>query len=152
MEKIKKILAPTDLSVQSQVGVRHALELASVLGAEVTVYHVVSQSELLHYHDEIYGGTEGEGLRLHSHPLEAYKKTMSRFMENFSDLTAEVKADQRVEMGIPVQNIVELAEKEKINLIVISTHGRTGLSHMLVGSVTEKVVRMAHCPVLSIHP
>ena len=60
MEKITKILAPTDLSDQSRTGVRHAIELAEVLGAEVIVYHVVSQAELMHYHNEIYQGKEHE--------------------------------------------------------------------------------------------
>ena len=152
MKKISKILAPTDLSDLSQAGVRHALELASILGAEVTVYHVISQGELMHYQEELYGGMGPEGLQKQNHPLETYKKAMSKYMKHFTDLTSEVIAHERVEMGVPVKNIVELAETEAMNLIVISTHGRTGLSHMLVGSVTEKVVRLAHCPVLSVHP
>lgn len=152
MKKISKILAPTDLSKLSQTGVRHALELASVLGAEVTVYHVISQGELMHYSEGIYGDTDQAGLRQQSHPLETYKKAMTKYMKHFTDLTSEVTAHEKVEMGVPVKNIVELAESEEMNLIVISTHGRTGLSHILVGSVTEKVVRLAHCPVLSIHP
>ncbi|HEX9880422.1 MAG TPA: universal stress protein [Candidatus Binatia bacterium] len=152
MEKITKILAPTDLSEQSRVGVRHAMELAKVLGAEVTVYHVISQGELMHYHHEIYQGRDQEELRPLRHPLETYTKALTEYMRSFSDLTSQVKVKERVEMGVPVSNIVNLAENEKVNLIVISTHGRTGLSHMLVGSVTEKVVRLARCPVLSVHP
>jgi len=54
-------------------------------------------------------------------------------------------------MGAPAKNIVQEAKKEGADLIVMSTHGRTGLAHMLVGSVTEKVIRHAPCPVLSIH-
>jgi nucleotide-binding universal stress UspA family protein len=57
-----------------------------------------------------------------------------------------------VEFGEPYKNIVEEAEKEGVDWIVISTHGRTGLSHLVMGSVTEKVVRYAPCPVLSVHP
>jgi nucleotide-binding universal stress UspA family protein len=55
-------------------------------------------------------------------------------------------------MGAPDKNIVERAQADKVDLIVISTHGRTGLLHMLLGSVTERVVRTAPCPVVSIHP
>ena len=152
MEKITKILAPTDLSNQSKNAVQYALELAKVLEAEVIIYHVVSQSELMHYQHDIYEGKEEEGLRQMRHPLETYKGALTDYMKGFTALTSQVKAHERVEMGVPVNNIVELANKEKVNLIVISTHGRTGLSHMLVGSVTEKVVRLANCPVLSIHP
>lgn len=62
------------------------------------------------------------------------------------------KVHEKIELGNPDENIVEEAKKEAVDLIVISTHGRTGLSHMLMGSVTEKVVRHAPCPVLSIRP
>jgi nucleotide-binding universal stress UspA family protein len=57
-----------------------------------------------------------------------------------------------VEVGSPDENIVEKVNEENVDLIVISTHGRTGLSHMLTGSVTENVVRKSPCPVLSIRP
>ena len=144
MEKISKILAPTDFSKLSQAGVRSALELAKAVKAEVTVYHVVSQGELMQYYNEL-------PVRPLMHPVNTYQQAMSRFMKtHFADLTADVKVHEKVEMGVAEKNIVNLAEEEGMDLIVISTHGRTGLSHMLVGSVTEKVVRLAHCPVLSI--
>ena len=144
MEKISKILAPTDFSELSQAGVRYALELAKVVGAEVTVYHAVSQGELMQYYNKL-------PVRSFMHPEDTYQKAMSRFMKtHFADLTADVKVHQQVEMGAAEENVVKLAEEQGMDLIVISTHGRTGLSHMLVGSVTEKVVRLARCPVLSI--
>jgi nucleotide-binding universal stress UspA family protein len=78
--------------------------------------------------------------------LEDYMKT------HFADLTPGLKVSTAVEMGIPYRAILDKAHKEKVDLIVMSTHGRTGLIHMLVGSVTERVVREALCPVLSIRP
>jgi nucleotide-binding universal stress UspA family protein len=63
-----------------------------------------------------------------------------------------VEVRQKVEIGSPATNILEEAERESSDLIVMSTHGRTGLAHMLMGSVTEQVVRNACCPVFSIHP
>ncbi len=151
MKKISKILAPTDFSELSRGGVRYALELAKVVGAEVTVYHVVSQGELMQYQTELSKGTSEDQLRPLLHPVDTYQKAMSRFMKtHFADLTADVKVHEQVEMGVAEKNIVNLAEEQGMDLIVISTHGRTGLSHMLVGSVTEKVVRLARCPVLSI--
>ncbi len=144
MEKISKILAPTDFSKLSQAGVRYALELAKVVKAEVTVYHVVSQGELMQHYNEL-------PVRPLMHPVDTYQKAISRFMKtHFADLTADVKIHEKVEMGSAEKNIVNLAEEKEMDLIVISTHGRTGLSHMIVGSVTEKVVRLARCPVLSI--
>ena len=154
MEKIKKILAPTDLSELSQVGVRHALNLAKATGAEVTVYHVVNYEELLWYGEKIKEkiatdstfGTSGS-------VLEKYQSALTLFLKtHFSELIPSVKVDEKVELGRPDENIVEEAKKEGVDLIVISTHGRSGLSHMLLGSVTEKVVRTAPCPVLSIRP
>jgi len=154
MEKIKKILAPTDLSELSEVGVRYALDLAKAVGAEVTLYHVVTYEELVKY-----GEVMTEKLAISStfqtsgSVLEKYERALARFIkERFSDLIPPVKVNQKVELGAPDVNIVEQAKKEGADLIVISTHGRSGLSHIFIGSVTEKVVRHAHCPVLSIRP
>ena len=143
MERIKKILAPTDLSDLSQAGVRYAMELATTVGAEVTVYHVVGTDELMHH----------DPLRALDHMLERSEAELGQFLEDyFSDLLPLVEVRKKVEIGAPDANIVEAAKKDGADLIVISTHGRTGLSHILVGSVTEKVVRHAPCPVLSIRP
>lgn len=154
MEKIKKILAPTDFSELSQVGVRYALNLAKGFGAEVTLYHVVSYEELVHYGETMKEDSVGS---ITFHPrdsvLEKYQLALHRFLEErFSDLIRSVKILEMVELGTPDLNIVEQAKKDGADLIVISTHGRSGLSHMLLGSVTEKVVRHAPCPVLSIPP
>lgn len=63
-----------------------------------------------------------------------------------------VKVRQIVEIGVPYKRIVEKAEEEGVDMIIMSTHGRSGFDHMLIGGVTEKVVRRASCPVLSIRP
>jgi universal stress protein A len=145
MDRIKKILAPTDLSDLSQAGVRYALELAKAVGAEVTVYHVVCRDEFMRYE------------LLHVRPLlmdnllQKYRRQLSGFIEErFADLLPSIALRQEVELGVPEDNIVTKAKEEAMNLIVISTHGRTGLSHMFMGSVTEHVIRHAPCPVLSI--
>ena len=154
MEPIRRILAPTDLSELSKTGVRYAFDLAKAVGAEVTVYHVVNLEELIHYGEELKKGAAAGGMRQPSEDLlEEYKHALARFLNaHFSDLIPYVKIRERVELGTPDKNIVEQATKEEADLIVISTHGRTGLSHVLLGSVTEKVVRHAPCPVLSIRP
>jgi universal stress protein A len=66
--------------------------------------------------------------------------------------TAHVDVTRLVTMGIPYQNIVEMATAESVDLIVMATHGRTGLGHLVLGSVAERVVRLAPCPVLTIRP
>ena len=153
METIKKILAPTDLSELSRVGVRYALNLARAVGAEVTVYHVVNYGELIQYGEEMKERVRIRTSRPPSHVLERYQLALARFLnDHFSDLIPWVKIREKVEMGTPDKDIVEEAKTQGVDLIVISTHGRTGLSHILMGSVTEKVVRNASCPVLSIRP
>ncbi len=153
MEKIKKILAPTDFSDLSQVGVRYALNLAKSTGAEATVYHVITLGELMDSGkkmNEEFRGYVPHPLR---NPLETYQRVLARFLkDHFPDHIRQVSVREKVQVGVPHKSIVELAETDGSDLIVISTHGRTGLSHMLVGSVSEKVVRQAPCPVLSIHP
>lgn len=147
MDKIKKILAPTDLSDLSRAGVRHALEMARSLRAEVIVYHVISYEEVNLPYEGFYTESLAKWLP------QGRKKLLSEFLrENFADMIPKVEIKQEVEVGVPYQRIVEKAAKEGVELVVISTHGRTGLLHMLIGSVTEKVVRHAPCPVLSIRP
>lgn len=147
MEKIKKILAPTDLSELSLGGVRYALEMAKSEGAEVIVHYVIVYPTLFHT------DSSPEDFPPVGELLENNKRLLNSYlMYHFADLTRTVKVRQQVELGVPHSAIVEKAEKEGVDLIVMSTHGRTGLSHMLIGSVTERVVRKATCPVLSIHP
>lgn len=152
--KIRKILAPTDLSKLSLAGVRYALELATDSGAEVIVYHVVSYDEITRSQRGPDEGTTADfASRSPQQLLERHQQALKRFLEeNCSDLLPLIAAREKVELGKPDKSIVEEADKEAADLIVISTHGRTGLSHMLLGSVTEKVVREATCPVLSIRP
>ncbi|HWP60240.1 MAG TPA: universal stress protein [Candidatus Acidoferrales bacterium] len=152
MEHIKKILAPTDFSELSVVGVRHALELARISGATVTVYHVIDDAEMLVYGREAARGMPGQPSQV-VFLLEKYQRALSDFLRaNFADLLPLVETHEKVEVGAPVKNIVEEAKKQGVDLIVMSTHGRTGLTHLLAGSVTEKVIRHAPCPVLSIRP
>jgi nucleotide-binding universal stress UspA family protein len=154
MNKIKKILAPTDLSDLSKAGVRYAIDLAATTGAEVNVYHVVSMDEIMSFSREMKEWSPAD-YPFHPPPLllERYHAALARFLEeHFSDLLPLVEIHKKVEFGMPDKNIIEEAAKEGVDLIVMSTHGRTGLSHVLLGSVTEKVVRHASCPVLSIRP
>lgn len=154
MGKIRKILAPIDLSELSQVGVRYALNMAKELGAEVLAYHVVNFAEIQQYSKELRPGATA--LRSFPPPadiVERFQIALAQFLgDHFGDLLPFVTVWEKVEIGRPDESIVEQATKDGSDLIVISTHGRTGLSHALVGSVTERVVRTAPCPVLSVRP
>jgi nucleotide-binding universal stress UspA family protein len=143
MNRIKRILAPTDLSELSQVGVRYALNLAKAFGAEVTAYYVVTAHDLMRHGDEIREAAGGP-LCPSAPILQRHQFALARFLnDHFSDLTPWVRVREKVEPGKPDENIVERAKTEGSDLIVICTHGRSGLSHLVVGSVTEKVVRHA---------
>jgi nucleotide-binding universal stress UspA family protein len=146
MFRITRILAPTDLSELSQDGVRVALEIAHCAGAEVILYHVIEHRGPLGYpavfHDECTD---------HANLIEEHEKRLAAFFDaNFADLFSEIKLITEVEIGVPYRKILDRALE--VDLIVLSTHGKTGLLYGLIGSVAERVVRLAACPVLSIHP
>ncbi len=143
MKKITRILAPTDLSDLSCLGIRYALELAREQSAEIVVLHVIPIGE-----DWLSTREDSTPVR----DLMANERAaLDQFLQKkFSEFLNLVELRQKVEVGAPPANIVDLAEREGADLIVMSTHGRTGLDHMLMGSVTEKVVARAVCPVLSI--
>jgi nucleotide-binding universal stress UspA family protein len=150
MEQIKKILAPTDLSELSKSGVRYALALGKALEAEVIVYHAVDYDTLIRYGQR--SAAPGAFQPPDQQFLDRYQKALSEFlMDCVSDLVPSVKLREQVELGNPDTSIVELAKSGGYDLIVMSTHGKSGL-RMSVGSVTEKVVQTAPCPVLSIRP
>jgi nucleotide-binding universal stress UspA family protein len=147
MNKIRKILAPTDISELSKAGVRRALEMAKSDGAEVIVYHVVRHPIL--FHDDYVP----MDLSLMDEIVEERKRLLADYLKwNFADLMRDMKVSTIVEMGIPYEAILDRARKENVDLIVMSTHGRSGMIHMVIGSVTERVVRESVCPVLSIRP
>jgi universal stress protein A len=154
MEAIQRILAPTDLSETSRAGVRYALDMATVFGADVYVYHVVHYDEAAPYP---LGLDEGAALHMPvidvQTVLQERSQALARFIhENFADLTAALRVHYETDMGTVSEKILEKAATLGANLIVMSTHGRTGLGHVLIGSITEQVVRRACCPVLSIRP
>ena len=142
VKKIEKILAPTDLSELSCLGISYALELARGWGASVTVYHVADAAELAAYKARSLDGL-----------IERHQQSLSQFLkQHFADSLASVEVREVVEIGTPASNIVAEADKSGYDLIVMSTRGRTGIAHMLIGSVTEQVLRNATCPVFSVRP
>lgn len=134
MAMLKTILAPTDFSELSANGVRYACQLATETGAELIIFNVVVLDE---------------SNRVDKREVEQHKKRLGEFVaEKVADAGAGLKMRQIVEGGQPFGAIVDCAEKEGVDLIVMSSHGRSGLSRMLIGSVTDKILRGAPCPVL----
>ena len=138
MGMIKKILAATDFSDLSANGVRYACNLARDLGAEIIILNAVPMDE-----------TDAFDKNL----LERHKQRLDEFLANLApDVGADLKIRKVVDMGDPYGTILDLAEDEEASLIVMSTHGRSGLPRMMLGSVTERILRGAPCPVLAIPP
>lgn len=143
--KLEKILAPTDLSKLSRAAIRYALEMALAQGAEVIVYHVISEDGDWFDKDDDFNPAKAL--------LPKLAQRLAEFVrENCADFLGTVKVREIVEVGVPYKEIVRKAVEEKADLIVMSTHGRTGMEQLMVGSVTAKVVARAACPVLSMRP
>jgi nucleotide-binding universal stress UspA family protein len=143
---IRHILAPTDFSDYSKEAINYALDLAQTFGAKLSLLHVV---ELPPYPIEGLGpSTPGGGL------LDDLERQASAELAQVLPQAhnAQIEVTRSVVIGTPFRKIIETAEVEHVDLIVMATHGRTGLSHLVVGSVAERVVRSAPCPVLTIRP
>ena len=134
MAIFKTILAPTDFSDVSAAGVRYACQLAKDIGAEIIIFNV----DVL-----------DESNRIDKREIEQHKQRLAEFVaEKVADACVGLKMRQVVDAGQPFGAIVDCAENEAVDLIVMSSHGRGGLSRMLIGSVTDKILRGASCPVL----
>jgi universal stress protein A len=142
---IRHILAPTDFSDYSKQALSDALELAQTFGAKLSLLHVVEPSPYL---GEFTPPTMGADLL--SDLERQASAALAQLLPDAQE--AKVEVTRAVAIGSPSQTIVETAEAEHVDLIVMATHGRTGLSHLLIGSVAERVVRTAPCPVLTIRP
>jgi nucleotide-binding universal stress UspA family protein len=140
--RIKNILVPVDCSKCSLAGLRYAIEFAKEVAARLIVLHVVDLGPQLM--------TEGCGV----YHLSPYKEAAGRasapqmraFLRRVNFESVPFKSSAIA--GFCPEGICRAAEKEKVDLIIISTHGRTGLKHALIGSVAEGVVRHAPCAVL----
>jgi universal stress protein A len=153
MIKLLKILAPVDLSELSISGLRHASDLAQWQQSEVIIYHVVTVEETpFPQGNEEWVISQTENPKLKK-LLDQRRKHLDAFVRaQFPQGLGNANVRQAVGIGTPYRAIVDAAVSEGVDLIVMSTHGRTGLAHMLIGSVTERVLRRAPCPVLAVPP
>jgi len=134
---IRRILLATDLSVASDAASVQALDLARSLSAELTVVSVIDPAI-----DPVTGLRATRIDRLRAARLEAAQALVARGRHD------GVRVTFLVWEGDPGEAIVEAAEGEKVDLIVVGSHGRSGVGRMLLGSVSDFVVRRAPCPVL----
>ena len=144
--EIHRILFPTDFSPSSQQAQNYACSLAENFSAELHALHVVPDPMPI-------PGAEGSWiLPDYSVPKLVHEAELELAVRMEAALTGDVTVVRSVQIGKPVLAIIDYAKEHEIDLIVIGTHGHTGLSHLLLGSIAEKVVRLATCPVLTVHP
>lgn len=144
--RIQRILLPTDFSDYSGAATKYAWELAVRFEAEIHVLHALENH--LSSTPSFAMGLDLPGFV--SESGEAAKKKLTDLVD--AKLAGCRKVIHAVTEGSPKTEIVRYARDKNIDLIVLTTHGRTGLSHIMMGSVAENVVRAAPCPVLTVRP
>lgn len=134
-------LVPIDLSEYANQALDYAITLAGKLGARVTLLHVIQPLPL--------GGVD-MGVTLLTTYFQDLEAEIRHDMESLLErvTAAGLEGDMVIVHGVPFHEIIEAAKTQEVDLIVMGTHGRTGFQHVLLGSVAEKVVRLAPCPVL----
>jgi nucleotide-binding universal stress UspA family protein len=139
--KLTKILVPIDFSDCSKKALQYAVPFAKQFGATITLLHVV--------HVIYIGGPEFAALDYPPIEVDLRKSAEKQLAElAATEVQLQAAGGTLVRIGQEVVEIVGAAKELESDLIIISTHGRTGLNHVLMGSVAENVVRLAPCPVL----
>jgi nucleotide-binding universal stress UspA family protein len=136
--KTNKILFPTDFSTPSDAAFAHAVTLARANKATLVVLHVVEPPAAYGAGEMYYGVPDPD-----THQLE-------RMLADIVPNDKSIPCEHRLFIGEPAEVILRFARDEAVDMIVMSTHGRTGLSRVLMGSVAEAVVRRAACPVSTV--
>ena len=134
----EQILVPTDFSADADHALEHAIGLARQFQSRLTLLHVV----YLYLPGSAEAGFPAYTAQLKREADQQLQGPRSRVE------AAGVPFDAFTEMGVPADRIVEVAKDRQVDLIVMGTQGRTGLPHLLLGSVAERVARLAPCPVM----
>jgi universal stress protein A len=141
MTPIQTILCPVDFSDSSRLGVDYAIDLAKRLSASVRLVHVFEPQPL-----ELDDTSPEVSGQVFNALEESAKERLAAERQRCRD--AGIDAQIELLVGAPARVIADLSAQ--VQLIIMSSHGRTGLAHLLMGSVTERVVRLAQCPVLTV--
>jgi nucleotide-binding universal stress UspA family protein len=147
MIQLQRILVPTDFSDCSTIALRYGAALAERFGSEVHIVHVVQDLVALAPEPGLSFPPPGEYLQELQSSAE---RSLERLPGEGVALAGPVT--RRVLQGPPFVELIRYAREQDIDLIVMGTHGRSGLAHVLLGSVAERVVRKAPCPVLTVRP
>ncbi len=141
----KNILLPTDFSKGSEEAYEHAKDIAKSMGAKVHLLHVIQP---VVYPTGIELAHESL-INLESDLEKIGEENLNKVSERLK--TVGVESKNTILMGKPSEQIMEYVNKYNIDLVVIATHGSSGIERFLFGSTTEKVIRKVQCPVLVVH-
>jgi nucleotide-binding universal stress UspA family protein len=147
MRPIKTILHPTDFSENSTSALELACSLARDQGARLVLLHVVPHPPAVPWNEDVRARPLGEHIE---EDLAAYQKEMEQKLHQLRIPDPNVPVEQLLKEGDVPAGIVRTGEETSCDLIVMGTHGQTGLTRGLMGSVAEEVTRKAFCPVLTV--
>jgi nucleotide-binding universal stress UspA family protein len=142
MIQLKNILVPTDFSENATKAFPYAKDLAESFGGGIIVAHITEPDLYFGYPATVPIGLEGMWAEIKDVVEQRFEEVRAAFGDDLDIRT--VHRD-----GPAAQELIELATEEDVSLIVIATHGHTGLKHLFLGSTAERVVRGAPCPVLT---
>jgi universal stress protein A len=148
IQNVKKILAPIDFSPHSIDAMRAAMELAKDVGAEVHLVHVIAPHHTFIPLPLATSAEQSRELAREASMLEQAEEELAHLKKD--ELGNSNKVFTFAVVGHPVQKLVDYTKEQGIDLIVMSTQGRSGIEHALLGGTTEKIVRDAPCSVLVI--
>ena len=139
---VDHFLVPLDFSTYAELALDYAIALAQKLQARMTLLHVIQLQQ--------FGANSDMGVWPSATFIEEFEAEIRQKMEAYLARVTDagLMGEIVVVHGVPFQEILDIAKARQVDLIIMGTHGRTGLTHVLMGSVAEKVVRLAPCPVL----
>ena len=148
---MKKILVPTDFSKPAMIAAEVAADIAKKANAELTLLHVVEEAvgNSLNVEGQVSAGDHWEERLFTMKLIEKAKKQLTKLVEDSKFEGIRIKQELRI--GSPYHGMNTIITEKKVDLVVMGTAGHSGLEQMIIGSNTEKVVRMSHCPVLTVH-
>src|SRR5689334_202433 len=148
---MKKILVPTDFSKPAGIATDVAADIARKSGAELTLLHVIEEvvGNSLNVEGQVSADSGWEEKIFNLKLIEKAKKQMAKVAEESRFDNVRLKTELRV--GTPYHGMNKIIVDKKVDLVVMGTSGRSDLEQMIIGSNTEKVVRTAGCPVLTVH-
>ena len=143
--RFRKILVPSDFSQASLHALHYAIDFAKRFNTQLHLLHVTEDLPVLSYVDYEGFDLSGFAARLR----EDAEGEFERLLRETPDL-GDLQTQTAIQSGVPYMAIINEAKEEDCDLIILATHGRSGLGHFLMGSVAEKVVRNSPCPVLTV--